>query len=189
VEYDETGVRRIPLAGGSKEGKHKCQNDALLDTDEHDRERSDKSDPELGGPDGGDASHASEIDKVDADTEDNRGQGRLRQQLKRTREKQQNEQRYQACCELCKLAAAAGALDHLGFGRTAIDDECAGNRGTDIGKSQTNDVPVFVELLVFLRGESSRGRGTLSQNDDKYGSGCRQELLDQRPAPRNRRQA
>ena len=111
------------------------------------------------------------------------------QQLERPREKQQNEQCDQACGELRELAAPARTFDHLGFGRTSVDDEGPRKSCTEIGERQAHDVGVLVELLVFLRGESSRGRGALGQNDDAYGSGCGQELLDQRPAPMNLREA
>ena len=48
--------------------------------------------------------------------------------------------------DLGELAAAAGAVDHLGLGRAAVDDEGAGDAGHGAGGAEPDEVDVLVEV-------------------------------------------
>ncbi|EXI65664.1 MAG: hypothetical protein AW08_03035 [Candidatus Accumulibacter adjunctus] len=104
-------------------------------------------------------------------------------------EKEQHQQDENTGGELRDLAAATAAIDHGGVGRAAIDDEGPRQAGAEIGHAEADHVHVLVEAIAVLGGIGARGGGALRQDDDEAGEGDRQQLLQQRPAPFDLRQA
>ncbi len=49
------------------------------------------------------------------------------------------------------LRAAASTVNHLGFGRAAIDDKRTRKAGANVRQAQSDEVNVFAETLVVAR--------------------------------------
>jgi hypothetical protein len=56
-----------------------------------------------------------------------------------TRQKQQHQEHDDDCGDLRKLAVAAGAVNHLGLGRAAVDDKGSGQSRSEVGKGGERD--------------------------------------------------
>ena len=146
------------------DGKH----DAFLDPKDHDRGGREQGNGELVAPAGQDAPHPADVDELDGDEEDDRRQGGVRQVGQRPGEQEQDDQDDRGGRELGQLAAPARAVDHLGLGRAAVDDEGAGERGGHVGGAQADQVGVLAERLLVLRGVGARGRRALGEDDDEH---------------------
>ena len=59
---------------------------------------------------------------------------------------------------------AAGAVDHLGLGRAAVDDEGAREPGGDVGRAEADQVDVLVERVVVLGGVGPGGGRALGED-------------------------
>ena len=86
---------------------------------------------ELVAPDPQDVAHPHVVDQPDPDEEDDRREDRVRHVGQRAGQEQQDHDDDGAGGELRDLAPAAGAVDHLGLGRAAVDRERAGHAGAD----------------------------------------------------------
>ena len=114
-----------------------------------------------------DVAHAREVDQPDADQEDDRGQHGVRHVRQRAGQEQQDDDDDRGRGQLRELAPAAGAVDHLGLGRAAVDHERAADAGADVGQAQADEVDVLVEAVVVLHGVGARRRGALGEDDDE----------------------
>lgn len=143
--------------------------DRHLDAGDDDGRRGEHRDEEFVAAHGQNRSQAANVDEFDADEEHD---GRQHGQGQAGERPGQGEQDLQHDCrggELSELAAAAGAVDHLGFGGAAVDDECAGERCGDVGAGQPDEVAVLIEGLVVPCRVGPRGRRALREDDDEHG--------------------
>jgi hypothetical protein len=119
-------------------------------------------------PDGQDAPHSLDVDEFDGDQEDHRGQGGVRQVGQRPGEQHQDDQHHREGGELGQLAAAAGAVRYLRFGRAAVDHERAGERGGGVRGGQAGQIGGLAERLLVLGGVGAGGGRALGQDDHEH---------------------
>ncbi len=124
-------------------------------------------DDELVGAEAQDLAHAREVDELDADEEHHRGQHRLGHVLDGDGQEQQHDGHDGAGGDLGELAAAAGAVDHLGLGGGSVDDEGAVRAGHGVGRAEPDQVDVLVEVVVVLGRVGPRRGGALGQDEDE----------------------
>ena len=176
-------LRSITTLGVIDERQHDSEQDPLLDPDEHDRQRRDYGHPELRLPLPEDALHLFDLDQVEADQKHDRRQHRLGHVGQRRGEKEQHQHDDANRSEVRQLSAATGAVDHLGLGRTAGNDEGPGQPGADICQPHRVEVDVLIEALVVLRCERTRGCGALGKDDHEHGECDGREPADEVQAP------
>ena len=76
------------------------------------------------------------------------------------------------------LAPATGAVDHLGLGRAAVDDEGAREPGREVADAEPDEVDVLVEAVVVLHRVGARRRGALGEDEDEHREHDRQQGAD-----------
>src|SRR5207248_8663922 len=111
-----------------------------------------------------------------------RGQGGVGQVGQRPGEQHQDDQDHGGGSQLGQLAAAAGAVRYLGFGRAAVDHERAGERGGGVGGAQADQIGGLAERLLVLGGVGPRGGGALGQDDHEHRQRGTQQRTDVVPA-------
>ena len=106
-------------------------------------------------------------------TDDEHGARHVRQRLG---EEQQDDRHAERGRDLRDLAAPAGAIDHRGLRRAAVDDERARRRRPrGSPRSRPDEIDVLVEAVAELRRVGARGRGALGEDhDEDRGGGAEQ---------------
>ncbi len=135
-----------------QQGEADGQDDTLLDPPEDHDHGGDHRHPELPGPLDMDPPHPVDVHQFHADHEDHRRQHRLGQVGQGGGEEQQHQEDDAGRHQLGQLAPAAGAFDHLGLGRAAVDHEGAGKPCPQVGETQSDEIHVLVEPFVMADG-------------------------------------
>jgi hypothetical protein len=103
-------------------------------------------------------------------------------------EEQQHQQHDPGGDEQRELRAPAGTVDHLRLGRASIDDEGAGETGTDVGQRETVQIGGLTEALIVTGGIGARGSDALGQDDHEHGKDGRYQGAEESPTPVHLRQ-
>jgi len=67
------------------------------------------------------------------------------------------------------LTATARGVHHSGFGRAAVDDECATATGDCVGKREADQIEILAELVAIPESVGARSGGALSKDNNETG--------------------